>query len=158
MQQRLAMPSKPLPPVVLVCSRVLQVTTPPPPPLSPRVHPPEPLQHKRNTNCNPLLQAIPWELMSPNRPICRALSHMHCVNALEAMRLRQKSAPPGQAGAKAAAAPLAGASADCGCLQPMFFMVFSSATTDVSELQVMLWERGREAGVFAVIFAFIVDM
>jgi len=31
MQQRLTMPSKPLPPVVLVCSRVLQVPHPPPP-------------------------------------------------------------------------------------------------------------------------------
>jgi hypothetical protein len=81
-----------------------------------------------------VIQAIPWELMSPNRPICRALSHMHCVNALEAMRLRQRSSS--QAGTKSSAAASAGLSADVGGLQPMFFMVFSSATTDVSELQV----------------------
>jgi hypothetical protein len=85
-----------------------------------------------------LSQAIPWELMSPNRPICRALSHMHCVNALEAMRLRQSSAPPtGHTGAKASAASPSAPSVDGGCLQPTFFMVFSSATTDVSELQVI---------------------
>jgi hypothetical protein len=62
---------------------------------------------------------------------------MHCVNALEAMRLRQNSAPPlGQAGLKGSASPLVASSVDGGCLQPVFFMVFSSATTDVFELQV----------------------
>jgi hypothetical protein len=76
--------------------------------------------------------------MSPNRPICRALSHMHCINALEAMRLRQNSAPStGHAGLKGSASPLVGPSVDGGCLQPVFFMVFSSATTDVFELQVL---------------------
>jgi hypothetical protein len=71
--------------------------------------------------------------MSPNRPICRALSHMHCVNALEAFRLRQSVASP--LGAKAPLSP-SGSAVDSGFLWPVFFMVFSSATTDVSELQV----------------------
>jgi hypothetical protein len=87
-------------------------------------------------------QAIPWELMSPNRPICRALSHTHCVNALEAMRLRQNSAPAaGHAGGKASAAQSSGPSVDGGCFEPKFFMVYSSSTTDVSELQVICWSR-----------------
>jgi hypothetical protein len=59
---------------------------------------------------------------------------MHCVNALEAMRLRQQAsgAPSSLAGARSSSG-----ACDGGGLQPMFFMVFSSATTDVSELQVM---------------------